>query len=187
MFRRSLIFMMFVSLLFSQEEKRYSFELNPITLVASITEKNNRLSMGYNYFIPSINSMIHIPIFYGNTSGSAPFNGNLISNVSDEKVFTIDLAYCYFLNKKDTGMYLQGSTRIAKLWGGFMDKSTTKLGIGFGIGDMGSIFGSNFYYNMSIVGTRYFTGENGIFYNSGFASDDNPSILEFNFSIGYRF
>jgi len=186
-----LVFTVTVVSLFAQENKQYALEINPIGLFAK------RISTAYTYFMPSSNGAIHIPVFYKNIVGNAPNNTGPIRVIDNrtfgENTLTLDVAYRYFLNHKDRGLYTQASTRVARLWGGFQDKSTTKLGLGIGLGTRKPIFNDNFYYTVGFNITKYFIGENLIFNHYGGIdmttglSDDSYFIMEFNLRIGYTF
>ncbi len=177
-----LIALLFPLLLFSEEpifkNDYIGIELSPIRLIAQESDYHS-FSGGISYFLKEQNAELHFPIYIKQNKWDE----------YNEQTVTVDAEYRKFINKK---LYVGGLFRVAKLWGGEEDKSTTKLGLGTSIG-FRFFYSNNLYFGIGASYTYFFSGENHIFGSGGGISmpniyNDDPKIFEFEFlKLGYAF
>jgi hypothetical protein len=135
-------------------------------------------SGGVSYFLGKQNAELHFPLYFEQSK----------SDTYNEQILTLDIEYRKFIHNE---FYMGGLFRVARLWGGEYDKSTTKLGVGANIGYR-FFYKNGLYWGVGASYTQYFSGENHIFGRGGvdmtYLSNDTRAIFELEFlKLGYVF
>jgi hypothetical protein len=159
------------------KSKTMGIEISPIRLILQESDIHT-FSGGFSYFLTEQNVELHFPLYFEQEKGDK-YNTQTI---------TFDMEYRKFINNS---LYVGGLFRVAKLWGGKNDKSTTKFGVGGSIGYR-FFYKNSLYYGIGASYTRYIKGENHIFGYGGIDmthfDNDTKAIFELEFlKIGYAF